>query len=105
MTNPLSSLPLLTCAEADYPLICETDLPKASHVLDTCHLYCPEPIMLLHQAVRALDSQSILHVIATDPATQRDIPKFCTFLRYPLLHQGQDDQNQYHYLLSLTKQT
>ena len=105
MTDPLSCTPLLTLAATDYPLTCTSELPKASHTLDTRHLYCPEPIMLLHQAVRTLESHSILHVIATDPATQRDIAKFCTFLRYPLLHQGQDDKNQYHYLLSLAKKT
>ena len=57
------------------------------HTLDTQGLLCPEPLMLLHKAVREVDSGQVIEVIATDPSTERDIPKFCTFLGHRLLAQ------------------
>ncbi len=55
--------------------------------LDTSGLNCPEPVMLLHGRVRDLQGGQVLKVIATDPSTQRDIPKFCLFLEHELLEQ------------------
>ncbi|MDX9873630.1 MAG: sulfurtransferase TusA [Spongiibacteraceae bacterium] len=60
------------------------------HTLDTSGLFCPEPVMMLHNAVRDLASGSLLRVIATDPSTQRDIPKFCAFLGHELVAANQD---------------
>lgn len=71
---------------------------SADCVLDTCGLYCPEPVMLLHNKVRDMQSGECVEVIATDPSTQRDIPKFCSFLGHQLLSQEQRD-DQYVYLI------
>jgi tRNA 2-thiouridine synthesizing protein A len=60
----------------------------ADHILDTSGLYCPEPVMLLHNKIRDIHSGELLEVIATDPSTQRDIPKFCTFLGHTLVSQN-----------------
>ena len=68
------------------------------HVLDATGLLCPEPVMLLHNRIRDIEVGETLHVIATDPSTQRDIPKFCTFLGHALLRQGCVD-DEFHYLL------
>ncbi len=70
--------------------------PNHQHQLDTSGLYCPEPIMLLHQKMEEIQVGEVLLIIATDPATQRDIPKFCTFLQQELLMQQEDEQS-YHY--------
>lgn len=43
--------------------------------------------MLLHNAVRDLADGALLKVLATDPSTQRDIPKFCAFLGHELVSQ------------------
>ena len=59
----------------------------ADHILDTSGLYCPEPVMLLHNKIRDIRSGELLEVIATDPSTQRDIPKFCNFLGHTLVSQ------------------
>ena len=58
--------------------------------LDARGLYCPEPVMLLHNAVRDLAAGDLLEVLATDPSTQRDIPKFCHFLGHELMLEEQD---------------
>ena len=55
--------------------------------LDATGLTCPEPVMLLHKIMREITNGDCVEVIATDPSTQRDIPKFCQFLNHRLLHQ------------------
>ena len=65
-------------------------------LLDATGLNCPEPVMMLHNAVRAMAGGELLKVIATDPSTQRDIPKFCLFLGHALEHQAQTPE-QYLY--------
>lgn len=62
----------------------------ADAILDASGLFCPEPVMMLHNHVRDLPAGGLLKVIATDPSTQRDIPKFCMFLGHELLEQGED---------------
>lgn len=56
-------------------------------ILDASGLNCPEPVMMLHQKVRDLPAGGLLKVIATDPSTRRDIPKFCVFLGHELVEQ------------------
>lgn len=63
--------------------------------LDTQGLICPEPVMLLHQAVRKARSGACIEVIATDPSSQRDIPKFCLHLGHTLVkHEVLPDNGQ-----------
>ena len=56
-----------------------------AHEIDARGLFCPEPIMLMHQAVRKLGCGAELQVITTDPAALRDVPQFCRFLGHALL--------------------
>lgn len=62
-----------------------SEQPTADRELDTTGLFCPEPVMMLHNAVRDMAPGEVVRVIATDPSTQRDIPKFCAFLGHELL--------------------
>jgi len=66
------------------------DSAEVSAVLDATGLNCPEPVMMLHNRVRDLPAAGVLQVIATDPSTTRDIPKFCTFLGHQLLDQAEE---------------
>lgn len=61
--------------------------PDIAHHLDARGLRCPEPVMMLHNKVRDMAAGDLLEVVATDPSTQRDIPKFCRFLGHELLVQ------------------
>ena len=54
--------------------------------------------MLLHNAIRDADAGELVQVLATDPSTTRDIPKFCTFLGHELVSQEQHG-DEYHYLI------
>lgn len=55
-----------------------------SHYLDTKGLICPEPVMMLHRAIRKIASGELLIVESTDPSSMRDIPKFCIHLGHIL---------------------
>lgn len=56
----------------------------AEQMLDTSGLTCPEPLMLVRNRVRELASGSVLHVLATDPSTERDFTNFCRFMGHEL---------------------
>jgi tRNA 2-thiouridine synthesizing protein A len=68
--------------------------------LDTTGLYCPEPIMLMHNKVRDMQPGQVLKVIASDPATTRDVPKFCHFLGHDLVHHQEAD-DRFFFLIRL----
>jgi tRNA 2-thiouridine synthesizing protein A len=72
--------------------------PIPNHKLDTLGLYCPEPVMMLHSKIRDMAENEVLLVLATDPSTERDIPKFCKFLGHELLAEEKKDE-QYHYYI------
>lgn len=61
------------------------------HQFDASGLLCPEPVMMLHGKVRDMKGGEVLEVIATDPSTQRDIPKFCQFLGHELIWSAEQE--------------
>ncbi|TGD75235.1 sulfurtransferase TusA [Mangrovimicrobium sediminis] len=71
---------------------------EPDHILDATGLFCPEPVMLLHNRIRDIAVGEVLQVLATDPSTTRDIPKFCNFLGHDLLQQ-EEVEGQFHYWL------
>lgn len=73
-------------------------LPEFQAELDTSGLYCPEPIMLMHNKVRDMQTGEVLKVVATDPATTRDVPKFCSFLGHELLAQQESDERYLYFI-------
>lgn len=75
-----------------------TGASDAEYVLDTIGLFCPEPVMLLHNKIRVMASGERVRVLATDPSTQRDVPKFCNFLGHTLLEQSATAE-QFVYLI------
>ncbi len=58
-----------------------------NHHLDTQGLICPEPVMMLHRTIRQADGGDVIEILATDPATTRDIPNFCRHLGHELVQQ------------------
>ena len=71
--------------------------------INTRGLRCPEPVMMLHQAIRNSKSGDVVEVFATDNSTSWDIPKFCMHLGHELLLQEEvfDDvgNKEFHYLV------
>jgi len=60
--------------------------------LDARGLFCPEPVMMLHNRINDVEPGGVLRVVATDPSTTRDIPRFCQFLGHELLSQNESDE-------------
>lgn len=58
---------------------------NTEHLLDARELFCPEPVMLLHKKIREIPNGELLVLVATDPSTTRDVPKFCHFLGHELV--------------------
>lgn len=66
--------------------------------LDARGLYCPEPVMMLHNRINDVAPGRVLRVVATDPSTTRDIPRFCQFLGHDLM--SEEEQNgEFVYLI------
>ena len=59
--------------------------------LDTTGLICPEPLMLVRNRVREMQSGEVLRILATDPSTGRDFINFCRFMGHELLDQREAD--------------
>jgi len=76
-----------------------TDLEVGpEHILDACGLYCPEPVMMLHNKIREIEEGDVLRLTATDPSTTRDVPKFCIYLGHELLKEEQDGDNYVYWI-------
>ncbi len=66
--------------------LCEDELEMQPHALvDAKGLLCPEPVMLLHNAIKKVEARGLVKVTATDTSTLRDIPRFCEHLGHDLL--------------------
>lgn len=66
--------------------------------LDASGLLCPEPVMMLHKIMHEAATGNLIEVIATDPSTLRDIPKFCLFLGHELVEQKESDDKYLFYI-------
>ena len=64
--------------------------------LDTTGLRCPEPLMMVRNRIRSMEPGSVLKVVATDPSTTWDFPKFCTFMSHEMV-QMETSEPPYHY--------
>lgn len=75
--------------------------------LNTRGLRCPEPVMMLHQAIRKAKTGDVVEVFATDNSTTWDIPKFCLHLGHELLLQEDvldaAGNKEFHYLVQKGK--
>ncbi|MGF2735108.1 sulfurtransferase TusA [Marinobacter sp. DUT-1] len=66
--------------------------------LDARGLFCPEPVMMLHNRINDVEPGGVLRVVATDPSTTRDIPRFCQFLGHELVGQA-EQEGEFVYLI------
>jgi tRNA 2-thiouridine synthesizing protein A len=71
---------------------------KWNDEMDARGLVCPEPVMMLHGRIADLNEGQVLRVIATDPSTTRDIPRFCQFLNHELL-ETEEQGGEFVYLI------
>jgi tRNA 2-thiouridine synthesizing protein A len=72
--------------------------PASAAEIDAVGLRCPEPVMMLHAAMRRIAPGEVVHLVATDPSTERDVANFCRFLNHDLLSATSHD-GRYDYLI------
>ena len=58
---------------------------KSDIELDATGLMCPEPLMLVRNQIREMEVEQVLHIVATDPTTKRDLEQFCRFMKNEML--------------------
>ena len=66
--------------------------------VDARGLLCPEPLMLVRNAMRNLPAGEALEVVATDPSTLRDFKQFCRFMGHEMISHVVADQ-EHHFVL------
>ncbi len=66
--------------------------------LDLCGLSCPLPTLRASKALASMTSGQVLHVIATDPGTAKDLPAFIKNSGNELL-ESREDEGKFYYLL------
>ena len=66
--------------------------------LDARGLFCPEPVMMLHNQIRDMQIGEIVEILATDPSTTHDFIKFCNFLDQELVL-NEEQQGTYRFLI------
>lgn len=55
------------------------------HVLDCRDILCPMPVIRLREALDKVGSGQVIKVMATDPASQHDMPAFARNTGHELL--------------------
>jgi tRNA 2-thiouridine synthesizing protein A len=63
-------------------------LPTAHTVLDAGATACGDLILMIAQAMKALSSGQVLHVVAYDRGAGEDIPAWCRMTGNTLAHQA-----------------
>ena len=64
--------------------------PESDYTVDARELVCPLPVLKAQRQLRQMETGSILILLATDPASARDVPDFCREAGYDLLSQTED---------------
>lgn len=61
-------------------------------VVDARGERCPQPVILLARAARAIEAGSLVTVLSTDPAAGGDIAAWCRMRGHTLVSQSAQDQ-------------
>jgi tRNA 2-thiouridine synthesizing protein A len=78
--------------------VTQSEMRDFDQELDARGLFCPEPVMLLHTRINEVGPGRVLRVVATDPSTTRDIPRFCQFLNHELVAEEHDEKHFVFYI-------
>lgn len=54
--------------------------------------------MLLHTKILEIEPGQVLKVVATDPSTTRDIPRFCQFLDHELVESSEQEEEFLYFI-------
>ena len=69
------------------------DKQSSDQELDTTGYHCPLPALKARRQLASMQAGEVLHLIATDPRAQIDIPHFCQEQGHALIEQWQQEQS------------
>ena len=99
--TPFSYILLLLCLTGKFKLSQANVNPEmVQSIIDARGLKCPEPIMIFRNALRKLEDQAIVKLLATDPTTLRDVPTMCRFLGHKIEF-SETVGDEYHFIVSV----
>ncbi|WP_160152710.1 sulfurtransferase TusA family protein [Microbulbifer sp. ALW1] len=85
--------------KSDSPATATREYPwDSAYRVDARGLPCPQPLLAMRRGIKQLAVGQLLHLLATDPASQRDIRSFCRLSGVPLLRAEQRG-SEFHYWL------
>lgn len=64
--------------------------PQSIEFLDATGLSCPLPVLRARKQLNALSQGQRLTVLATDPASARDFPRFCDVTAHRLIESSEE---------------
>lgn len=67
--------------------------PQADYTLDVRGLYCPSPVLRAKEEMDRLQPGQLIRIIASDPATQEDIPRWAKRAGHEVVSLIRDDQD------------
>lgn len=76
----------------------EESTKREPTLLDVTGLNCPMPLLKAKQALNRLEGGALLHVVATDPGSERDFEVFAAQSGHELVEFSRDG-DAFHYLL------
>lgn len=60
-------------------------------MLDARNLLCPMPVIKIQNKIKTLKGGDIIHLIATDPGVEQDVPAWCRIHHHTLLSMSRVD--------------
>jgi TusA-related sulfurtransferase len=71
------------------------------HLVDCVGLYCPVPVMRAKEEIDRLDDMAMMELVADDPASGEDIPRWVKRAGHKLLAKRQVN-GEFHFLIQKT---
>jgi len=71
---------------------------EADFCVDAVGLKCPEPLMIVRNRVRGMQTGETVAIEATDPSTVRDFVNFCRFMGH-VLERNEQIGDRFHFII------
>jgi tRNA 2-thiouridine synthesizing protein A len=81
---------------------CKSEQKVKMHLVDCVGLYCPVPVMRAKEEIDQLNDGDMMELIADDPASAEDIPRWAKRAGHLLIAMRQDGE-EYHFLVQKGK--
>ncbi len=78
--------------------VCSVDGNIGVHLVDCVGLYCPMPVMRAKEEIDSLEKGGLMELIADDPASAEDIPRWAKRAGHVFLGMRRDG-DEYHFLV------